>query len=106
MSSLKVKEVKATINNALDELDESENIGVEQYLNTELIKLNVDIIAPINELLDMFGSDWKLCSFNSDLKKEIVYFGLYNVNKGLRVEMIFKATLPLSIVLPIFITLR
>lgn len=106
MTSLKVKEVKAIISDALDELDESVNIDVEQYLNTELTQLNVDIIAPINELLDRFGSDWKLCAFDSYIDKEKVYFVLYNVNKGFRVEMIFEATLPLSTVLPIFFTMR
>lgn len=106
MPSLKVKEVRDRINNALDELDQTEAPRIEQFLDTELIKLNEDMIAPANELLDMFGSDWKLCGFDPEIGKEIVHFALYNVNMGFRVEMIFKATLTFSKVLPIFITMR
>lgn len=106
MSSLKVKEARARINNVLDELDESVDIGDEQYLNMELIKLTRDIITPINELLDLSCSDWQLRRFTPDIMRERVSFDLYNENMGFGVEMLFKATLTLSTVLPIFITLR
>lgn len=106
MASLKVKEVKARINNALAELDESVYIDVEQYFNTELSELTVDIIAPLNELLDLSCSDWKLFALDSDIEKKTVYFDLFNEHMGFGVEMVFKSTLTLSTVLPIFITLR
>lgn len=106
MTSLKVKEVKARINNALDELDESVYIDVKQYFNTELSELTVDIIAPINELLALSCSDWKLFALDSDIEKKTVSFDLFNENMGFGVEMVFKLTLTLSTVLPIFFTLR
>lgn len=106
MSSLKVKELRARINNALDELDESVYIDVEQYFNTELIELTVDIIAPINALLNLSCSDWKLFALYSGIEKKTVYFDLFNENMGFGVEMVFKSTLTLSTVLPIFFTLR
>ena len=106
MSSLKVKEARARINNVLDELDESVDICDEQYLNMELIKLPRDIITPINGLLDLSCSDWQLRRFTPYIMREIVSFDLYNENMGFELEMLFKATLTLSTVLPIFFTLR
>lgn len=106
MSSLKVKEARTIINNVLDELDESVYIGDEQYLNMGLIKLTRDIITPINELLDLSCSDWQLRRFTPDITRERVSFDLYNENMGFGVEMVFKSTLTLSTVLPIFFTLR
>ena len=106
MPSLKVKEVRDIINNALDELDEPANISVEQYFNTELIELTSDIIAPINELLDLSCSDWKLFALGSVIGGKAVYFDLFNENMGVGVEMVFKSTLTLSTVLPILFTLR
>lgn len=106
MTSLKVKEVKARINNALDELDQTEAPRIEQFLDTELIKLNVDIIPHINELLGVVGSGWELKRMAPDIRAYVVSFDLYNENRGFGVEMIFKASLPLFVVLPIFATLR
>ena len=106
MTSLKVKEVKARINNALDELDQTESPGVAQFLDTELIKLNADIITPINELLGVVGSGWELKRMAPDIRAYMVSFDLYNENRGYGVEVIFKASLPLFAVLPLFATLR
>lgn len=106
MTNLKVKELRVRINNALDDLDESVGIGVEQYFNTELIELNGDIITPINELLYLSCSDWKLCEISPYIGGDKVSFDLYNENMCLGVIMTFKATLTLSTVLPIFFTLR
>lgn len=106
MTSLKVKEVKARINNALDELDRTEDPGVAQFLDKELIELNADIITPINELLCVVGSGWELKRMCPDIRGYRVSFDLYHENRGFGVEMSFKASLPLFVVLPIFATLR
>ena len=55
-----VKEVRARINNALDALDGSIDIGIKPYLNVELLHLNTDVINRINDLLAVSGSEWKV----------------------------------------------
>lgn len=101
-----VKEVRARINNALDALDGSIDIGIKPYLNVELLHLNTDVINRINDLLAVSGSEWKVMRLFPENVTRRVAFDLYKETTGLNVEIRMKGNLPLGIALPILLTIR
>lgn len=106
MTSETVKDVRARINNALDALEDSMDIGIKPYLNTPLLDLNAGLTTHINDLLSVAGSEWKVMRLFPESVTRRVAFDLYKETTGLNVEIRMKGTLPLGIVLPILLTIR
>lgn len=106
MTSESVKEVRAKINNALDELDNHTGIDINSYLETQLLWLTCDAIKEINILLDISGSPWKLKKMFPEAVTDRVSLDLLNETTGLSVEMVLRASVKLRHVLPMLITMR
>lgn len=106
MTSESVKEVRAKINNALDELDNHTEIDFNSHLETQLLWLTCDAIKVINILLDISGSPWKLKKMIPEAVSDRVSLDLLNETTGLSVEMVLRASVKLRHVLPMLITMR
>lgn len=101
-----VEEVRCRINNALDAIDGSIDIGIKPYLNMELLDLNAGVTNCINDLLAMSGSEWEVMRMFPESVTQRVAFDLYNETTGLNIELRMKGKLPLGTVLPILLTIR
>lgn len=101
-----VEEVRLRINNVLDSLEGSIVIGIEPYLNMELLDLNAGVTNCINDLLAMSGSEWTVMRLFPESVTQRVVFDLYKETTGLNIELRMKGNLPLGVVLPILLTIR
>lgn len=106
MTSESVKEVRAKINNALDELDNSTEIDLNSYLDVQILWLTYEEIKAINNLLTISGSPWKVKRMFPEVVTARVSFDMLNETTALGVEMTFSGDVELRHVLPVLITMR
>lgn len=106
MTSEAVKEVRAKINNALDELDNHTGIDLNSHLDNQILWLTCDEIKAINNLLAISGSPWKVKRMFPEAVKGRVSFDMLNETTALGVEMTFRGDVELRHVLPVLITMR
>lgn len=106
MTSEAVKEVRAKINNALDELDNHTGIDLNSHLDNQILWLTCDEIKAINNLLAISGSPWKVKKMFPEAVTGRVSFDMLNATTALGVEMTFRGDVKLRHVLPVLITMR
>lgn len=106
MTSEAVKEVRAKINNALDELDNHTGSDLNSHLDNHLLWLTCDEIKAINNLLTISGSPWKVKRMFPEAATVRVSFDMLNETTALGVEMTFRGDVELRHVLPVLITMR
>lgn len=106
MTSEAVKEVRAKINNALDELDNHTGIDLNSHLDNQILWLTCDEIKAINNLLAISGSPWKVKKMFPEAVTGRVSFDMLNETTALGVEMTFRGDVELRHVLPVLITMR
>ena len=106
MTSEAVKEVRAKINNALDELDNHTVIDLNSHLDNQILWLTCDEIKAINNLLAISGSPWKVKRMFPEAVTNRVSIDLLNETTGMSVEMVFSGIIELRHVLPMLITMR
>lgn len=106
MTSEAVKEVRAKINNALDELDNHTGIDLNSHLDNQILYLTCDSITAINNLLAISGSPWKVKRMVPVGVNLRVSFDMLNETTALGVEMMFRGDVELRHVLSVLITMR
>lgn len=101
-----VKEIRDKINYALDELDNYTEINLTMDLDTQIFGLTCDSIKPINNLLAISGSPWKVKRMFPEAVTGRVSFDMLNETTALDVKMSFRGDVELRHVLPVLITMR
>lgn len=106
MKRASLSELRARINNAIDGLEESGSVSIEELFQTQLIELTNDDVDTINTFLTNTRSDWKIIQLQSDLPSMHTSFYMYNENIGLGMKVSFKQTILFIHVLPVIAGLR
>lgn len=106
MKRTSLSEARKIINDAFDNLENSQADSIEDFFVKQLIELTNDNINTINTFLSATRSGWQITQFHVDLPSRQPSFDMYNDNIGLYMKVSFKESSLFMHVLPILVGLR
>lgn len=89
MKRTSLSEAIKIINDAFDNLENSQPDSIEDFFVKQLIELISDTIDTINTFLTATRSEWQITQFQVDLPSRRASFDMYNDNLGLGMKVSF-----------------